>query len=264
MPSLGAPIWPLFLLSGIIGSPALLALSAVEYDVSVRMLDYHVPFLRALRVSVLSSVANLLPVPGSLVVRTQALKTLGAPYSRGASATLVVGVGWVATTAVAVGGVEAVGGNPAAGGILLALGCLGLVGTAVLLLAFVDVRRGVGLLVRIVAVETGFVAVGALRYFLVLRGLHVDVQPSQAVALTFAGLVTSVVGVVPQGLGLKELAVAAISPLVGLPASIGLVAASVIRLMDLAVDAPLGILILHLSSREARAQTPKGGVRVLE
>jgi hypothetical protein len=264
MPPLGAPSWPLFLLSGIIGSPALLALSAIEYDVSVRMLDYHVPFLRALRISVLSSVANLLPVPGSLVVRTQALKTLGASYGRGASATLVVGVGWAATTALAVGGVEAVGGHAAAGGILLAIGCLGLAGTAVLLLAYVDVRRGARLLVRILAVETGFVAVGTLRYFLVLRGLHVDVQPAQAAALTFAGLVTSLVAVVPQGLGVKELAVAAISPLIGLPVSIGLVAASVIRLMDLAVDAPLGILILHLSSREAHVQTPEGEVRVLE
>ena len=265
LPSLGTPDCQLFILSGIIGSPALLLLSAAEYDISVRMLSYQVTFLGALRVSVLSSVANLLPVPGSLVVRTQALKALGASYARGASSTLVVGAGWVGTTALVVGVIEAVGGHAVAGAILLAFGCLGLAGTTLLLLLYVDSRgAAVRLLMRIVGVETAFVAVGALRYFLVLRGLNVDVQPSQAAALTFAGVITSLVGVVPQGLGVKELAVAAISPLVGLPISVGLVAAATIRVMDLAVDAPLAVLILHLSSRKQAVIHGGGKLHVLE
>ena len=204
-------------------------------------------------------------MPGSLVVRTQALKALGASYGRGASSTLVVGAGWVATTALLVGVIEAVSGHAAAGAILLAFGCLGLAGTTLLLLLYVDSRgAAVRLLMRIVGVETAFVAVGALRYFLVLRGLNVDVQPSQAAALTFAGVITSLVGVVPQGLGVKELAVAAISPLVGLPVSVGLVAAATIRVMDLAVDAPLAVLILHLSSRKQAVIHGGGKLHVLE
>jgi hypothetical protein len=53
--------------------------------------------------------------------------------------------------------------------------------------------------------------------------------------------VSTAVGFAPAGLGVRELAAAAISPLVGLPTSLGQLAAAINRLVELVVLAPASV-----------------------
>ena len=70
---------------------------------------------------------------------------------------------------------------------------------------------------------------------LILIGLGYEVTISQSVGLTVAGAVATTVGFFPAGLGLREGVVALISPIVGLPAIVGLAATIMDRMFRMAL-----------------------------
>ena len=225
--------WPLLAAAALVGVPLTIALNGAEYAATGAVVGQPVAWLPALRVSVLSSAANLLPVPGAVLVRARALNQLGTPYRRAFVATAVVGIAWVGTTAVVAGVLVVLAGDDVAAG--LALIGVGVGGAVV---AHVAIRRrghGGDVTGRVVLVEVASVAVGGLRYWLVIEGLGFDADPVQAVALTVSAVVASAVGIFPGGLGLREVVAAALAPLVGLPAAVGLVAVAVDRLLGLPV-----------------------------
>ena len=247
LPRIGKPIrWPMFVLSGVVGAPSILALLAAEYEASARLVGhFRVPLRDALRVSILSTAANLLPVPGSPIVRTAALQRLGTPLRGAVASTAIIGMAWVATGALLIGVLFLIGSEEVLGFALGGGGALGLVATYIFVRRNRPSRGANALFVRIFVIEAAFVAVGSLRFYLVLRGLGESPSIRQAAALTISGMIASVTGVFPGGLGIRELAAGAIGPLVGLPLSVGVVAASIVRLADLAVMAPVTFVFLR-------------------
>ncbi len=247
LPEIHRPVrWHLFVLSGVFGAPALVALGAAEYDASARMLGHRPVSVReGLRISILSTAANLLPIPGSAIVRTAALYRLGSSLGGAVLSTVTVGMSWVATGALLIGLSLLAESTNVFGVVLLVAGALGLIGI------YVVIRRVRGpagvnsLFARIVVIESLFVVVGAVRFFLVVAGLGFSPSPSQAAALTLSGMVASMTGIFPAGLGIREVAAGAISPLINLAASVGIVAASIIRVANLAVLAPISLLFLY-------------------
>jgi len=225
--------WPLLLAAGLVGVPLTIAANAAEYAATGEVVGHRVPRWSALRIAVLSSAANLLPVPGAVLVRARALNQLGTPYRQAFTATAVVGVAWMGATGVLAGVLLAAGGEGRAGAIFFVAGAV--------LVAAVARGRPAPLVFRILTVEAATVAVGGLRYYLVLRGLGFDVDPGQAVALTVGAVVASAIGIFPGGLGLRELVAAGISPLVDLPAAVGLLAVAVDRLIGLPLLAALSL-----------------------
>ena len=212
-----------------------LALNGLEYAVSARLVRCRVTFPAALRVSVLSSAANLLPIPGSVLVRTHALAGLGATYAHAMSSTLMVGLVWAGTTAVAVGTFEVLGAAPAVGWALI-VGGVGVLGGV-----YRRVGRRIGpgearaALFRLVAVETATLAVSSIRLSAVLYGLGFDISPAQAVAIAGTAVIASATGIFPGGMGIRELLAGGVSPLVGLTAPVGIAGTAIERLFDLAV-----------------------------
>jgi uncharacterized membrane protein YbhN (UPF0104 family) len=240
--------WPLLAAAALVGVPLTMALNGAEYAATGAVVGHPVAWPAALRVSVLSSAANLLPVPGAVLVRARALNQLGTPYRRAFVATAVVGMAWVGTTAVVAGALVLASGDDAAvGGVLVAAG---LAGIAAAHAAVVRRGKGVDVTLQIVVVELASVAVGGLRYWLVLEGLGFDPDAVQAVALTVSAVVASAVGVFPGGLGVREVVAAALAPLVGLPAAVGLVA--------VAVDRLLGLPVLAVAAGGFALTTPAG------
>ncbi|MGD8837952.1 MAG: hypothetical protein PVI70_00005, partial [Gammaproteobacteria bacterium] len=82
-------LWPVMLLI-LIGVPLTLCLNAVEFGILARLGRVEVTMLKALEITLLGSAANLLPLPGSTMVRVAALKAAGAPLLKGTSSTIVV------------------------------------------------------------------------------------------------------------------------------------------------------------------------------
>jgi hypothetical protein len=234
--------WPLVVLA-LLAVPSANAANGLEYAVAARIGGHTVRVGEALEVSVLSSAANLLPLPGAALVRVRAMRRRGSSYQRALAVTALVGGAWLATSLVLAGGLLAAGragevDDVAAAAVLGA----GLVGVALVVVAvrrLAPVGQAPSLAAGLLAVEVLAVAVAAARYLLVLRALDLDVALEQAVALSVASVLASALGFVPGGLGLREALAGAIAGLVGLPVATGVLAAAVDRLVGLPVLAAL-------------------------
>ncbi len=234
--------WPLVVLA-LVAVPLANLANGLEYAVAARIGGNPVPVGEALEVSVLSSAANLLPLPGAALVRVRAMRRSGSSYRRALAVTVVVGGAWLATSLVLAGGLLAVR-RPAEVEDVAVAAVLGggLLGVAVSVVGVCRLApRGPArtLAPALLAVEVLAVAVAALRYLLVLGALGLDVTLEQAVALTVASVVASALGFVPGGLGLREALAGVIAGLVGLPVATGVLAAAVDRLVGLPVLAVL-------------------------
>src|SRR5262245_2091786 len=78
-----------------IAAPLTLLLKMFEYDASARIVEARCSWRRSLEVSVISAAANLLPIPGSVIVTTRSLSEQGATYGAAAIACAVPGFAWL-------------------------------------------------------------------------------------------------------------------------------------------------------------------------
>jgi uncharacterized membrane protein YbhN (UPF0104 family) len=181
---------------------------------------------------------------------------MGATYGAALGSALTVGLIWLGTASALAGFLQLGGPHRAVGA------AVGAVGLVVLAIAYRILSRrrpgaaGARLMIRLVIVEAALTAFAALRLYLVVEGFGFHVKPAQAVALTLGGVLATVTGVVPGGLGLREGLTAAIGPLVGLAASVSLLAAAFERLADLTVVGIAATAILTLDRRRERSARP--------
>lgn len=231
-------MWPIVAIA-LIGTPLTVVTNAAEFLITARVLGQRSRPAVAIRVALLSIAANLLPVPGSLLVRARALTSSGASYRDAASTSLMIGVAWLSMTSIV------------AGACLIALMPV-VVGSSVILgglAGFVWVARfvarraeDVGKTVVLVAVvELMAVFAAALRFWLALRAMSVGAGIAQAVVLSSSGVLSSLAGVFPGGMGLRELLSGALGAAVDLPSARGVATSVVDRLVLVAMLSPVAL-----------------------
>jgi len=224
-----------------------LLVNGLEYQVAAKMLGHPVGLGEAFKVGILSSAANLLPIPGAVLVRTQALKMKGSRYGEAFKSTGAIGAGWLGIALALAGILLALSGSLLVGSLfaLAGLGALAIMVTLVRM-AGGDIASSC---LRIVAVETVFVLLSGVRVYTSLHGIGVAASASQALALTVAAALANAAGVFPGGLGLRELIAGALSPLVGLPIAAGVLGAAVDRLVGLIVLAAVTLIVMSIVKR---------------
>lgn len=258
LPPVRGPLrWPFFVAAALVGMPATLFFNGKEYQLSARMLGHRVPLFASMVVGLIAAAANQLPIPGSVLVRVRALGRLGTTYRRAAFSTGLMGLIWIAATGIVAGAFQIPSDRWVLGVALLGLGGAVLSLSFLLLGSQVQGRDRAGLLIDAFFVEGGLVLASGLRYYLVLRGLGFEVSPSQAMVLTLAIVIASLAGFLPGGIGLREVLAAGLSPAVGLPASVGLLATAIDRVIGLLV---LGLASLIAVTRGHRWAVPDGVV----
>jgi uncharacterized membrane protein YbhN (UPF0104 family) len=236
--------WGLVVAAGGLGMPLNVALNAAEFQVIGRMLGQRVGFGTGVRVTIVGSAANLLPLPGSTLVRIQALAAGGGRYRRVVSATVVVGVLAVGASLLLAGVAQAPTAPPllVAGVLAAGVAALGL-GLAVLRVSGADrleMRWGAAA----IALEFLYASISALRLWLILVGLGMDVGLPSAFALTAVGTLATAVGFFPAGIGIRETLMGAVSPLVGVPMAVGLTGAVAERTFWFIVLAVAALVLL--------------------
>jgi uncharacterized membrane protein YbhN (UPF0104 family) len=255
LPETGKPVrWIPLVLVIALGVPATVILNAAEYKVSARILGHDVRFLQAVRIGILASTANQLPIPGSVVVRVQALKQLGSTYKEASSATAIVGLVWIGMTGVLAGSLLLPSGDPLLGLGLLLGGILSLVLSLLLLVLRVDAGASRGLMLKAINVEIGSVLVTAFRLYTILFALGFTVSFPQALALTTSVVVASATAFFPAGLGMRELLAAGVSRLVDLPAAVGVVASAIDRVLTTIVLSLVSLPLLVAWFRGTRGR----------
>jgi hypothetical protein len=246
--------WPAAIL--LATAPLIAVVNAAEFRVMAAINLHPVGWPAALRLAVMSGVANLLPVPGGVLIRTEALHRRGSSYRRALVANAAAGFVWIGTAASATGVLLLFHeSNPLTITVLLGLGvaCIVTVG-ALLSRSHAD---GAGrLLTRLVVVEASTVAISAVRIYLSFAVIGLDVSAVQSVALTSAQILAAAIGFFPAGLGLRELIAGAIGSAVDLQVSSAIAATVADRIFDQIGLSIVAAGMLVANSRHSSARRP--------
>ncbi|MEM9466031.1 MAG: lysylphosphatidylglycerol synthase domain-containing protein [Actinomycetota bacterium] len=243
-----APILGLALLA----APLSLLLKAAEFAVAARIAGQRPSRRLATETAVVSSAANLLPLPGSLLVTVQTLAERGATYGGAVAASAVPGIAWIGATGVVGGIAIAVEGSAVLAATVIAMGAVALLGAGAMFLATAPASGRVPLAAAVLAVEIAWLATSGLRFVLAASAIGLDLTFTQALVLSVAGAASVAIGFVPGGLGVREGLIAALSPLIGLDVDQGLVLGVIDRVVWLGFLG-LAAVALTLTRRSAEA-----------
>src|SRR5262249_20744079 len=140
-----------------VAAPITLILKMFEYDAAARLVGMRARPRAALDVAVVSSAANLLPLPGSLLVTAHSLSVRGATYGEAAVASTIPSLSWL-TISLLIGGVCVVIAGSSFVGAALALGGAVLAGVTIVMFHRSAPAHGRLLLgLRILVIETSWV-----------------------------------------------------------------------------------------------------------
>ncbi|MBL0923483.1 MAG: hypothetical protein IBJ12_03325 [Sphingomonadaceae bacterium] len=237
---------PLILLIAV-AIPVTLALNALEFLLSARLVGQKLPFRKSMEITLIGSVANMLPLPGGTMMRIASLKAEGASFAKSTSATLYVALIWCGIGLIYSGSWLTVLGQHIGGMALVAGG-----GTilAVCISATYRILGDVKFTNMIVAAKIILVLVDAWRTYLSLLALGMMVSFGQASVLALSSLLGASFSIVPAGLGIREGAAALLGPVVGVSAASAFLATSLSRILGMAVTFPLALaLALKKSER---------------
>lgn len=226
---------PIFLLAAIV-VPLTLGLNAVEFKVLARLNRVQMTMVKALEITVIGSAANMLPLPGATIVRVAALKSTGSTLIRSTSSTILFGVIWIAV-AFGYAGVWMLGvATEYISLVFIAIGILVLIGSG---LWWRKLDGSIYLFSRFFIIKLLMVFIESVGLYFCFKAMGVAADFSQVSGLAVAGVLGSAVSIVPAGLGVREGVSAALSPIVGLSASLGFMAAFMNRLIGMSVIVPV-------------------------
>lgn len=250
----GINLWPLVIVAVLAWVGAIV--NGAEFAVSARLLGLRVGVHHAVRVAIVATAANTLPIPGAIIVRTRELNRLGETHVEAIKATAIVGLAMIGTAFALAGGLQ-VGFGPRrlVGAALLAVG--------VVLLA--AVHRVTGATRRrprhraifwwLVLVELCSVGLKALTLGLAVHAVGFSASASQLASMSISYVIALAIGIFPAGLGITELLVGVISPGVGVDAAVGILATSVRRVTELVAFSGLAIVFALREASRAAAST---------
>jgi len=232
--------WPPIIAILLLAIPLVIGLNVVEYSLSGRMLGRRIGPLDSLEIVVVGAAANMLPIPGSTLVRMAALKAAGAGFGQGAMAVGLVFLVWLAVSAIYSGLWILL-----AGALWIGLVCVaaGLVMLALVVGGATRLERGQPTISWVVLVRIALVFVEGGRFYLTFLAFGIDASFAQSSAFVVTGVLGSALSVVPAGLGLRETIAAALGPVVGIAAATGFLAAALNRVLDMTVVLPLAFLL---------------------
>jgi hypothetical protein len=234
--------WPIGVLA-LVGTPLTILLNAAELRAMARCLDERteLSWARAVRVVVIATAANILPLPGGALVRVQALSSGGAGLARATAINLIAAVLWLGAS-VALAGGAALAHVPLAGTLALVGGGLAIV-VGIAAVRPVAARWAPSAVAVLLGVEVATTLLHAAKLLLALVALGIAAGLSEALVLGVAGPLSAAAGIFPSGLGLAELLSALLAPVVALSAAAGFGATALVRLVGLVSTAPLALFL---------------------
>jgi uncharacterized membrane protein YbhN (UPF0104 family) len=254
LPPIEKPIrWELIVAAGLVCVPVIVVLNALEFRLMAHFAQHHPPMLEILQITVLGSAANLLPMPGAVMVRLANLRKAGVRVRRGLNLSAIIGLAWLGTACV-LGGVVQLWSHTVFALATLAIGATLLAIAALMLTRALDEGTRVAGAIELFAIECAFILMQSLRLFLIAAALRFDVSFAQTTTLAIATVAAAAIGFLPSGLGAREAIAAILAPIVGFPAAVGLVITAVDRLVSLTVLSVLAGIVTYTTRRQRREQ----------
>lgn len=239
----------------LVGVPITILLNAWEFLLSVHYNSRRADLGFAIKVSVISTAANMLPLPGGTIARVSALSSLGVKVSKGITVNLLIAMLWVGLALVYSGAWMFAHADDLYAASFVAAGAI------VTVPAFFFLGRNSGswsLAFKLVATKTALLVVDSARLLLCFLSLGISADFAQSSALSLSGVVGSAVSVVPAGLGVREATASALSSLVGLSLSAGFLVTALNRMLGLVTVLPIATV---LSRREMNQPSKTANTR---
>jgi len=239
---------PLFVLM-LVMVPATLAANALETELAAVMVASRFGWNKAMRIGVLSTAANALPLPGGPIVRIAALKAAGADLRAAGIVTLAIALLWLGLS-LGYAGVWLIGRH-----MLIAAGFMS-AGVVLVVYSGVVMRRfakGFGVVVAAALLKSFHIVLGIMRMALALATIGVAADLSQVSVFAVSSVAGAAVSVVPAGLGVTESVATLLAGLVTLSPAAVFLATGINRLAGFVVLFPV-TLLLGLSPINDRRQ----------
>jgi hypothetical protein len=216
-----------------------------------RVGEIRISVLDAFRTSVLGSIMNLLPLPGSVAVRVVRLRHEGVD---GRKVGVLIGVTGLVSLAVAglIAAGVLLGGAP---GRALSLGSALLLSGVVLIIERKQ-SLGRGSLLGLLLVQFALIGLDATRLWLIGSALGLNLGVEASLILVLAPVLSTAIGFVPGGLGLREGIAALLATGIGVSvdAAIAVSAAdTLVRVLGLVVCSPVLLVEGPTSSLDSEA-----------
>ena len=224
--------------------PLSVTLTAAEYRFIAPSSNTAVGWRAAYRTTIVGTVANLLPIPGAAAVRVNDLVARRVTPARAAAATVATGLLWLGWALLLTGSALIYRRSWLIGPLLVAAGTIAVV--LALMSAPRDQsgdRRGAPWLGTGSLIELSALAVGALRIWLTLLALGISSTIVQSLGLVAAGAIASTVGVVPGGLGVRELVAGLLAPLVDLEVAAAILTVAIVRVVGFVMTVPVAAIL---------------------
>jgi len=239
---------PLVLLL-LIGVPVTIVLNAAEFRAMLEAACVPAPWRMALEVTIYTSAANMLPIPGGVITRLGGMRAQGVGMKQGSWLILLFAGMW-AGAAFLLSGAAILLRNALLGAPFLATGAV------LLALSIVSLRRqnaSHGLIGKILLIRITLQLVEMARLMLAFRALGTGLTLAHAAVFAISSFVGTAVSIVPAGLGISEGVVALLSPVIGLNPATGFVAAAINRVVVMAGLALFASVLLGVSARPKKA-----------
>lgn len=240
LPPGGVRVAPVVVVAVVL-TPLTIAVNATELVALARLLGQSLPLRTAVRVVVLGTAANLLPIPGAAALRIQALAGGGATYGAATAINVAAALTWLGSAA-AVAGVALLSlGQSMLGGAVLLVGTSGAAVSLLVARRIATVPAPDAALGLLAAAELATVVGHALRLVLLLEAIGAGASFAAATVVGTSSPLAAAAGVFPAGLGIAEAAAAGAGTLVGVSAAAAFAAAALNRLVGYGV---LGIALV--------------------
>jgi hypothetical protein len=229
--------------------PLGMVITAADFHVMARISGFSVGFWAAIRISLYSNAANMLPIPGSLAVRMGALKVHGATLRRSGGLIILFTLIW--------GGIAfcySAAWLAMQAPLELSKG-LGLIGLAVLagcaLFAY-RLRVPPSLFLAAALCRFSLVVAESFALMMAMHSVGVMAEYHQTAILVIASFLSSVV---PAGIGVRETIIAILSPIAGIDPGTGFLAATASRIAGMTFLATLSAILYAVSRRNSTGRT---------
>lgn len=244
--------WPLVIATFIL-VPLGMAFNAWEYQLTGELVGVSIGKMSAMRIGVVSSAANLLPIPGAAITRMEALRRGGTPGRVAARATIIVGLVYL-LIACFISAVLLIPLN-ASLSIPFFISSFALVFICIWLLRHTALTVTFRTLLCVIIVEIATVVLFGLRLLLIFQALNMSVSAATAIVVGASAPLSSAIGFFPGGLGVREGISAALATGAGLSAQAGFLASSIDRVCALIGLAIVAIPVYSQHAGSIRRQT---------
>lgn len=232
--------WPSIAVVFLVLTPATVLVNAWELRVSARACGTSIGRDRSVRVVILATAANFLPLPGAALVRARALAVEGARLGQVTMVTGGAALLWVGVSA-SVAATPLIFTGRAVSASLFFVGAVGaaVLGVGAVVQAGRAADVGSGPTMVLVAVQFVLVTIQVTRLAMVFHAIGAPQPAIAAVVLSVSAALAASAGVFPGGLGLAEGIAAALAPLVAVGPALAFTATAINRVIGMALIAPV-------------------------